>query len=100
MTPHGRDRDERADEYNGDTRGDGDLTFSAEEREVIGCLGPNGAERTTAIRTMLGFQSPPRGAATVPGPTSRAIARVPLWDVQAETAASARSAASVSARSV
>ncbi len=53
-------------EYGGGT-GIDSLTFSVEAGELFGLLGPQGAGKTTTIRTVLGFQSPTAGAATVLG---------------------------------
>ena len=51
----------------GDTVANDDLSFAVEEGEIFGFLGSNGAGKTTCIRTLLGFQSPTSGTATVLG---------------------------------
>lgn len=51
--------------YYDETRGVEELTFAVEEGEVFCVLGPDGAGKTTAIRTLMGFQSPTNGRATV-----------------------------------
>lgn len=53
--------------YYDETRGVEELTFAVEEGEVFCVLGPDGAGKTTAIRTLMGFQSPTKGRATVLG---------------------------------
>lgn len=44
-----------------------DLTIEVREGEIFGFLGPNGAGKSTAIRLLLGFLHPTRGAATILG---------------------------------
>ncbi len=41
------------------------LTFSVDEGEVFGYLGPNGSGKTTTMRVLLGLLSPTSGTATV-----------------------------------
>jgi ABC-2 type transport system ATP-binding protein len=53
--------------YYGEIRGIEDLTFDVHDGEVFGFLGPNGAEKSTTIRTLMGFQSPTGGSASVLG---------------------------------
>ncbi len=43
------------------------LTFSVQEGEVFGLIGPRRSGKTTTIRTVLGIQSPTAGQATVLG---------------------------------
>lgn len=51
--------------YYGDTRGVEGLTFTIEPGEVFGLLGPEGAGKTTTIRTLMGLQFPSRGQVSV-----------------------------------
>jgi len=53
--------------YYGEIRGIEDLTFDVHDGEVFGFLGPDGAEKSTTIRTLMGFQSPTGGSASVLG---------------------------------
>ncbi|HDH86910.1 MAG TPA: ABC transporter ATP-binding protein [Desulfobacteraceae bacterium] len=52
-----------------------DLTFSIEEGEIFGFLGPNGSGKTTTLLMLLGLTEPTRGWARVAGfnPTKEAI---------------------------
>src|SRR5512146_2620141 len=43
------------------------LTFDAEQGEIVGFLGPNGAGKTTTMRILTGFMPPTEGTATVAG---------------------------------
>jgi gliding motility-associated transport system ATP-binding protein len=43
------------------------LTFDAEQGEVVGFLGPNGAGKTTTMRILTGYMPPTEGTATVAG---------------------------------
>jgi ABC-2 type transport system ATP-binding protein len=43
------------------------LTFDAEQGEVVGFLGPNGAGKTTTMRILTGYMPPTDGTATVAG---------------------------------
>ncbi|UPM43590.1 ABC transporter ATP-binding protein [Halocatena salina] len=51
--------------YYGDDRGIEGLTFTVEPGEVFGLLGPEGAGKTTTVRTLMGLQAPSRGQASV-----------------------------------
>ncbi|WP_185715641.1 ABC transporter ATP-binding protein [Halocatena pleomorpha] len=51
--------------YYGDERGIEGLTFTVEPGEVFGLLGPDGAGKTTTIRTLMGLQAPSQGRASV-----------------------------------
>lgn len=51
----------------GDGTGIDSLTFSVDAGELFGLLGPQGAGKTTTIRTVLGIQSPTAGRAMVLG---------------------------------
>jgi len=53
--------------YYGEIHGIEDLTFDIHDGEVFGFLGPDGAEKSTTIRTLMGFQSPTGGSASVLG---------------------------------
>jgi ABC-2 type transport system ATP-binding protein len=44
-----------------------DLTFEAEQGEILGFLGPNGAGKTTTMRILSGYMPPTEGEATVAG---------------------------------
>jgi len=44
-----------------------DLTFNAEEGEILGVLGPNGAGKTTTMRILCGYMPPTLGKAEVSG---------------------------------
>jgi len=43
------------------------LTFEAEQGEVVGFLGPNGAGKTTTMRILTGYMPPTSGSAKVAG---------------------------------
>src|SRR6185503_14107202 len=43
------------------------LTFDAEQVEIVGFLGPNGAGKTTTMRILTGYMPPTEGTATVAG---------------------------------
>jgi len=43
------------------------LTFDAEQGEIVGFLGPNGAGKTTTMRILAGYMPPTDGTATVAG---------------------------------
>lgn len=43
------------------------LTFDAEQGEIVGFLGPNGAGKTTTMRILTGYMPPTDGSATVAG---------------------------------
>ncbi len=44
-----------------------DLTFEANQGEVVGFLGPNGAGKTTTMRILTGYMPPTSGSAQVAG---------------------------------
>jgi len=44
-----------------------DLTFEADQGEIVGFLGPNGAGKTTTMRVLTGYMPPTDGEATVAG---------------------------------
>ncbi len=44
-----------------------DLSFEANQGEIVGFLGPNGAGKTTTMRILTGFMPPTEGTATVAG---------------------------------
>jgi len=52
-----------------------ELTFSIQEGEIFGFLGPNGSGKTTTLLMLLGFTEPTMGSAKVAGfnPTREAI---------------------------
>ncbi|MBW2001303.1 MAG: ABC transporter ATP-binding protein [Deltaproteobacteria bacterium] len=52
-----------------------DLTFSIEEGEIFGFLGPNGSGKTTTLLMLIGLTEPTKGWARVAGfdPTKEAI---------------------------
>jgi len=43
------------------------ITFEAEQGEIVGFLGPNGAGKTTTMRILSGYMPPTEGEATVAG---------------------------------
>src|SRR5512138_2322020 len=43
------------------------LSFDAEQGEIVGFLGPNGAGKTTTMRILTGYMPPTEGRATVAG---------------------------------
>ncbi|HEX2991305.1 MAG TPA: ATP-binding cassette domain-containing protein [Anaerolineales bacterium] len=43
------------------------LTFDAEQGEIVGFLGPNGAGKTTTMRILTGYMPPSEGSAIVAG---------------------------------
>ena len=43
------------------------LTFDAEQGEIVGFLGPNGAGKTTTMRILTGYMPPTEGTAVVAG---------------------------------
>ncbi|RPI32589.1 MAG: ABC transporter ATP-binding protein [Chloroflexota bacterium] len=43
------------------------ITFDAEQGEVVGFLGPNGAGKTTTMRILCGYMPPTSGKATIAG---------------------------------
>src|SRR5574339_320112 len=43
------------------------LTFDANQGEIVGFLGPNGAGKTTTMRILTGYMPPTEGTATVAG---------------------------------
>ena len=51
----------------GSRRAISNLTFEAEQGEVLGFLGPNGAGKTTTMRILTGYMPPTDGTATVAG---------------------------------
>ena len=44
-----------------------DLTFEAQQGEIVGFLGPNGAGKTTTMRILTGYMAPTSGEAKVAG---------------------------------
>jgi len=44
-----------------------ELTFEAQQGEIVGFLGPNGAGKTTTMRILTGFMAPTSGEARVAG---------------------------------
>lgn len=53
--------------YYGKSRGIIDVSFSIEEGEIFGFIGPNGSGKTTTIRTLLALIYPTSGSATIFG---------------------------------
>jgi ABC-2 type transport system ATP-binding protein len=51
----------------GNRRAIDNLTFEAEQGEIVGFLGPNGAGKTTTMRILSGYMPPTEGEATVAG---------------------------------
>ena len=51
----------------GSRRAVSNVTFEAEQGEVLGFLGPNGAGKTTTMRILTGYMPPTEGTATVAG---------------------------------
>lgn len=51
----------------GPRRAISDLTFDAEQGEILGFLGPNGAGKTTTMRILTGYMPPTAGKAEVAG---------------------------------
>jgi ABC-2 type transport system ATP-binding protein len=51
----------------GSRRAINDLTFEANQGEVVGFLGPNGAGKTTTMRILAGYMPPTYGTAIVAG---------------------------------
>jgi len=51
----------------GNRRAIDDLTFDANQGEIVGFLGPNGAGKTTTMRILTGYMPPTSGSATVAG---------------------------------
>ena len=51
----------------GNLRAVDNLDLQVDDGEVFGFLGPDGAEKSTTIRTLMGFQSPTGGSASVLG---------------------------------
>ncbi|WP_040378250.1 ABC transporter ATP-binding protein [Dethiobacter alkaliphilus] len=52
-----------------------DLTFSVNEGEVFGYLGPNGSGKTTTIRQLMGFTNADKGTCTINGMDTRTQAK-------------------------
>ena len=46
-----------------------DVSFHVEKGEIVGFLGPNGAEKTTTLKMLTGILYPTSGTATVLGYT-------------------------------
>ena len=44
---------------------DKDISFKAEEGEILGILGPNGAGKTTLLRMLAGLLTPDNGVITI-----------------------------------
>ncbi len=44
-----------------------ELTFDAQQGEILGFLGPNGAGKTTTMRILTGYMPPTSGKAQVAG---------------------------------
>ena len=53
--------------YYGKARGIIDVSLSIEEGEIFGFIGPNGASKSTTIRTLLALIRPTGGSATIFG---------------------------------
>ena len=53
--------------YYGSTLALDDVSFSVNEKEIVGLLGPNGAGKTTLMRILTTFIYPTRGTATIGG---------------------------------
>ncbi len=53
--------------YYGPRKAIENLTFHAEQGEILGFLGPNGAGKTTTMRILTGFMPPTSGSAKVAG---------------------------------
>lgn len=53
--------------YYGAVRAVNDLTFSAEDGDILGFLGPNGAGKSTTMRVLTCYTPPTSGEATVAG---------------------------------
>ena len=51
----------------GDRTAVNQLTFTAQQGEIVGFLGPNGAGKTTTMRILTGFMPPSEGVARVAG---------------------------------
>src|SRR5512135_195780 len=51
----------------GTTRALDSVSFSVNEKEVVGLLGPNGAGKTTLMRILTTFIYPTEGSATISG---------------------------------
>lgn len=51
----------------GDRRALDNITFDANQGEIVGFLGPNGAGKTTTMRILTGYMPPTSGEATVAG---------------------------------
>src|SRR3954451_2185389 len=51
----------------GDFKAVDHITFDVDEGEIFGCLGANGAGKTTALRMLCGLSFPTSGKATVAG---------------------------------
>lgn len=50
---------------------DDDISFTAEEGEVVGILGPNGAGKTTLLRMIAGIMEPTSGEVIIDGMTHK-----------------------------
>ncbi len=48
---------------------DDDISFTAEEGEIVGILGPNGAGKTTLLRMIAGIMEPTKGEVIIDGMT-------------------------------
>ncbi|WP_067981248.1 ATP-binding cassette domain-containing protein [Nocardia caishijiensis] len=68
--------------FYGRTRAIDDLSFTVEPGRVTGFLGPNGSGKSTAMRCILGLDTPTSGTATVLGQDYRDL-RFPLHTVGA-----------------
>ena len=53
--------------YYGEFRAIQDVSFTAEQGEILGLLGPNGAGKTTTMRIITGFMPATEGTAVVEG---------------------------------